>query len=217
MSNDHFVILLGGELVVNDQIIDICKHARVIAADSGILHADALKLKPELWVGDFDSAPPQTHEHHKHVEKLTFERQKDVTDGSLAMDAAIKRGAKQIDLIGAFGGERTDHMLGLMMEMMRVHATGLSISMHSGYESAWPLTDSGSVKPDLPKGSLFSILPLSNLVGLTIEGAKYPLLEASIEFGRSTTLSNVVSEDVKISLKSGKAVLIARPFDLSGI
>lgn len=202
-------------------MIAACKSARVIAADGGILHAAALDVVPELWVGDFDSAPSSVMEPYKHVEKLTFERQKDVTDGTLAIEYAVNEGARQIELYGAFGGERTDHMLALMMEMSRLSESGLQISMNSGFEKAWPLHAKEGYGAnwtfDLPKGSLFSILPLSDLVGLSIKGARYPLDNARIDFGRTTTLSNVVSDGPEISLQQGRAVMIARPFDHSGV
>ncbi|MCB1719598.1 MAG: thiamine diphosphokinase, partial [Candidatus Competibacteraceae bacterium] len=49
----HFVILLGGDLSPTPRLRDQVAGARAIAADSGIRHAEALGLDPELWTGDF--------------------------------------------------------------------------------------------------------------------------------------------------------------------
>ena len=53
----RFAILLGGDLTVTRTAApNKSRGRRIIAADSGMIHATALGLVPELWVGDFDSA-----------------------------------------------------------------------------------------------------------------------------------------------------------------
>lgn len=46
-----FVILLGGDLVVTERLKRQIAGARVLAADGGIRHAEALGVEPELWLG----------------------------------------------------------------------------------------------------------------------------------------------------------------------
>lgn len=215
-SSKRFVILLAGDLSVDDRINALCHSARVIAADSGISHAKALGVTPELWVGDFDSSPPELVEHYNHVEKLTFERQKDETDGSLAIKAALERGADEIVLLGPTGGTRFDHSLGILFEMLAWHEQGVQVFASTGDEEYWPIVDE-RVELELPKGCLFSILGLTPLRGLTIEGAKYPLQNIDVEFGSTHTLSNVVERNLNINITSGRAIIIARPKDFSGI
>ena len=74
----------------------------------------------------------------------------------------------------------------------------------------------GEREIDLPKGSLFSVLGLSPLSGLFIGNVRYPLADFSLPFGSSRTISNVAEGPVSLSLASGRAILIARPYDLSG-
>ena len=69
---------------------------------------------------------------------------------------------------------------------------------------------------DLPKGSLFSILPFSDLEGVVIENARYPLDGLDMVFGSSRTLSNIAEGPVTVGLNSGRGLLIARPHDFSG-
>ena len=52
--------------------------------------------------------------------------------------------------------------------------TVIDVLLTSGEEEAYPLLP-GSREIDLPKGSLFSILGLDTLTGLSIAGARYPL------------------------------------------
>ena len=62
-----FVILLGGTVHVTDRLRQQVAGARVLAADGGIAHADALGLKPELWLGDFDSTSRELDEKYADV------------------------------------------------------------------------------------------------------------------------------------------------------
>lgn len=215
-SSKQFVILLAGDLSVDDRINALCHSASVIAADSGMSHAKALGVTPELWVGDFDSSPSELTEHYNHVEKLSFARQKDETDGSIAIKSALERGANEIILLGATGGERFDHSLAILLEMLSYHDQGIQIFASTGEEEYWPIID-GQLKLELPKGSLFSILAFTPLKGLTIEGAKYPLQNIDVAFGSTHTLSNVVEQNLSIQIASGRAIIIARPKDFSGI
>lgn len=215
-SSKRFVILLAGDLSVDDRINALCHSARLIAADSGISHAKALGVTPELWVGDFDSSPPELLKHYNHVEKLAFERQKDETDGSLAIKVALERGAEEIILLGATGGARFDHSLGVLFQMLAYHEQGVNIFASTGDEEYRPIVNE-QVKLELPTGSLFSILALTSLHGLTIEGAEYPLQHIDVEFGSTHILSNVVERNLNISIASGRAIIIARPKDFSGI
>lgn len=210
-----FIILLAGDLVADDRVKARCQSARIIAADGGIVHAKSLGVSPELLLGDFDSTPPDLIERYKHVEKVTFERAKDMSDGSLAIRTAVDMGAQSIVLVGALGGSRTDHTFALMAEMLQVYAEGIDISMTSGTEECWPLDDK-LFEIDLPLGSMFSILPFSDLNGLSISGAQYPLDAVNVAFGSTHTISNIANGRVQITLQSGRAVLISRPHDFSG-
>ena len=69
----RFAILLGGNLTVTPRLKSQIRGARVIAADSGMMHAAALHLMPELWVGDFDSAGSELTMQYRDVPRETRE------------------------------------------------------------------------------------------------------------------------------------------------
>lgn len=216
MKRDRpFLILLGGELQITDRLVRQISHARVIAADGGMRHAADLAVEPELWVGDFDSSPEALMQRWPKIQRLPFPAEKNLTDGELAVDEALKRGADRIILAGALGGARSDHAVLHMTNACALHAGGLDIMLTSGEEEALPLSF-GAQTVDLPAGSLFSILNFSDVSGLSIKGARYPLNGFDLAFGSSRTLSNVAEGPVTITLQSGNALLLARPYDLSG-
>ncbi len=203
-----FVLLLGGSVHVTDRLKRLVAGARVIAADGGIAHAQALGLQPELWLGDFDSTLPDLEAQYAHVPRTVFPVAKDMTDGELGLDEAYRLGATEVILCGAFGGSRTDHTL-LHLTMATAHAAqGRKLVLTSGDEEAHPLV-AGSYAFDFADDTLFSIVAFTPLRGLYIEGARWPLENMELSFGSSLTMSNAVRGNLHVSLASGKAVLIA--------
>lgn len=210
-----FTILLGGPLTIDDRVRALIDGARVIAADGGIAHAAALGITPELWVGDFDSTSPELTERFSAIERLPFPAEKNFTDGELAIEQAIERGARRLVLVGAFGGERTDHALSHLLQAITLAERGLEVVLTSGIEEAAPMLP-GRLDLDLPAGSLFSVIGFTALTGLSLKNVRYPLDEADIGFGASRTISNVAEGRVSASLTSGRALVVARPHDFTG-
>ena len=215
MTDATFTILLGGALIPTERLKAAVAGSRAIAADGGMRHAAALGLAPELWVGDFDSSADLPVEDFPGVPRLPYPAQKAATDGEIAVEEALSRGARRLVLAGALGGERSDHALMHLLHAVSLAEEGFAIKLTSGEEEAWPLLP-GTCDIDLPRGCLFSILGLSPLAGLFIGNVRYPLNDFSLPFGSSRTVSNVADGPIRLSLASGRAVLIARPYDLSG-
>jgi thiamine pyrophosphokinase len=211
-----FAILLGGPVSVNQRLLRQLEGARAIAADGGIRHAGALGLLPELWVGDFDSSTDDLAIQYAEVPRLEYPAEKSLTDGELAVQTALERGATRILLVGALGGERADHAWAHLVQAMALTAAGIQVLLTSGDEEGYPFWP-GSMQLDLPRASLFSVLGLDALDGLTISNARYPLDEFHLPFGSSRTISNVAEGAVSFSLRAGRALVLARPHDFSGV
>lgn len=214
-TDETFAVLLGGTLEATPRVRADMAGARFVAADGGMRHAGTLGITPELWVGDFDSTPAELIAAWPGVERQPYPAAKSETDGAIAVAAAAARGARRILLAGALGGERSDHALMHLIHAVSLAEQGFSVKLTSGEEEAWPLL-AGPREIDLPEGSLFSILGLSPLAGLDLANVRYPLAGFSLPFGSSRTISNVAEGPVRLSLAAGRAVLIARPYDLSG-
>lgn len=209
-----FTILLGGELV-RTPLVDLqVAGTRVIAADAGIGHATMLGLMPELWVGDFDSVPPDLPDDLAAVPRKMFPPEKDKTDGELAIAAALERGATSLILAGAFGGPRADHAFLHLTLGMRLAEDGIKVLSTSGAQEAVPLLP-GRARFDYAEGTLFSILGFTDLSGLTVMGAKWPLDDVEVAFGSSLTISNEVESRLEIALGRGRALLLAHPYPVS--
>jgi thiamine pyrophosphokinase len=215
MIHSTFTILLGGDLRLTERLPQAIAGSRFIAADSGMRHAALLGVEPELWVGDFDSTDEELASRWPGVERRTYPPAKTETDGEIATSEAIECGATRLIFVGALGGDRSDHALQHLVHAMSLAERGLDILLTSGDEEAVPLLP-GKTTIDLPAASLFSVIGFTALEGLDILGARYPLQAFSLPFGSSRTVSNVAEGPVQFHLRSGKAMILARPYDLSG-
>ena len=204
------LILLAGPELPHPALLRAAKSADLlIAADAGAAHALWLGRRPEVWLGDFDSADPELKGLLEGVEIKAFPREKDATDAELAVAFARERGAKELLLVGALGGELDHSLLNLTLGV-RLFEEGINALLSGGGEWAFPLLPPGRALP-LSEGDAFSVVPLSPLSGLVIRGAKYELAGAEVGFGRGWTLRNRARGRVEIGLSSGRAVVIARP------
>ena len=204
----RFAILLGGAVTRTPELEAEIAGARVIAADSGIRHAGLLGVVPELWLSDFDSVSNTLLQANPEVPREVFPTDKDKTDGELAVDAALQRGAASLALVGAFGGSRQDHVLLHLTQAIRLAEQGIPTVLTSGDQVGQALSCGRTHAFDYPDGTLFSILPFSDLAGLTVAGAKWPLNAVEVPFGSSLTMSNVVEGQLTITLKQGRALLL---------
>ena len=211
----RFVILLGGNLERTPRLDAQLAGSRIIAADTGMRHAAALGLSPEVWVGDFDSVPPGLPDHLAAVPRRQFPPDKDTTDGELAITEAIDRGASSLILAGAFGGARADHAFLHQAFAVRRAKEGIEVVLTSGAQEGFPLLP-GTRTFDYKDGTLFSILGFSHLSGVTVSGAKWPLDGVEVPFGSSLTVSNEVRGGLRVSFSVGRALLIAHPYPGEG-
>jgi thiamine pyrophosphokinase len=105
-------------------------------------------------------------------------------------------------LVGGLGGQM-DHAFAHLMLLLRLHGRGLKIMMTSGHEEAWPLIDE-TVTLKLDRGTRLSVLPVSDLIGLSIAGVRWPLDVSDVALGSTLTLSNEASGGVvSVSLGTG--------------
>lgn len=205
----RFAILLGGDLTLTSRLRAQLHGARLIAADSGMMHAAALRVVPELWVGDFDSAGSELTMQYRDVPREAFPAEKDMTDGAIAVEEAIRRGASEIVLLGGLGGQ-TDHTAGLLGQSIAIARRGIACLLSSGIEEAWPLIP-GRMRADLPPETRLSLIPYADLEGLGLGGVKWPLDNRDVPMGSTLTLSNIALGPVDITLRAGHGIAIAYP------
>ncbi|HEX2429326.1 MAG TPA: thiamine diphosphokinase [Aestuariivirgaceae bacterium] len=204
-----FTVLLAGDITPTARLAAQIAGTHIIAADSGMRHAAALRVVPELWLGDFDSASDPLLAAHVDVPRLVFPAAKSMTDGELAIAEALQRGATGLVLVGGFGG-RTDHAMAHIQLAIRLAQKGVQTLITSGEEEGYPLLP-GERTIDLPPGSRFSVVPVTDLPALTLTGVRWPLDRRFVPAGSTLTISNEAFGPIGIALEGGLAIVIAQP------
>jgi len=187
--------------------------ALVIAADRGAWYCRRSGIRPDLVVGDMDSLPQGQLDEiiTLGAEVLRLKRDKDVTDTQAALEEAIRRGAGEIEILGAIG-TRFDHSLANVQLLALAQGAGVEACSLSGRQRIILVHGSHELRD--AQGCTISLLPLDAIVmGITLTGFAFGLCDGRMELGRPYGVSNVVMESpARISVRQGRllAVLTAR-------
>lgn len=209
MNDKRVVIFSGGDLY--PQYIDEIRPTDyVIGADKGALFLIRHGIKPDLAVGDFDSISPQELEHVRAECGNIVECDpvdKDLTDTELAIEMAAREEPGFILLMGGTG-TRMDHTLANVQMLNRAlqHQIQCAIMDRNNY-----ITLTGSKLEVIDRGYKYvSLLPLTpEVTGITLEGFRYPLDNATLKLGESLGISNVLlGERGQISIAGGLLLVI---------
>lgn len=160
----------------------------VIAADGGLaVFGDAA---PNLIVGDMDSAGKASLEKYRRMgsELLVAPVEKNETDSMLALDEAIRRGAKRITMLGATG-MRLDHTLSNLAMLKRAMQKGVALTIEDDEQ----VITIGRGEFDITgkKGQTVSILPMNASAHVTATGLYYPLENLLLANNKARGVSNV--------------------------
>lgn len=186
-----------------------------IAVDGGLGHADKLGIRPDILVGDFDSADPEVLSRYidaPDIEVRRFNPVKDYTDTDLAIRTAIEKGANCIYILGA-SGTRTDHMLGSIHCLKQALDAGVRCYLVDTNNRIHLM---GGIKPqpvpyievlyrDNQWGKYVSLIALTNEVShVNLSGFAYNMTDGTFCVGQSLGISNEIVDDAAtISLEQG--------------
>lgn len=180
----------------------------VICADAGLRHAQALGLRVDLLLGDFDSLDGAALEAARAAGMAIVQVpvEKDKTDSHLALEEALRRGAEEILLVGG-SGTRLDHTLS---NVLLLPECPVPITMTDGKSVARVLRDGQSLAVRREEGAYLSLVPLTPAVtGVAASGVYWPLEGATLRWGESLGISNrVVEPAARVSVGSGCLLVI---------
>ena len=176
-----------------------------IAADAGYKNALELGEGVDLLLGDFDS---YTGALPEDVETLRVPAEKDFTDTQMAVREALVRGAEELVIIGGLSG-RLDHTLSNLSILRQLWGSGVHTVMTDGSNRVRYLNGSTTLIPR-SHFKYLSIIALSEkLKGVSVEGCKYPLKNATLLRSNQYAVSNEIDGNCAlISLKKGECLII---------
>ena len=195
------VIFTGGEQVTDEKKIACALRGAdyILFADSGI---EILRRYPDLeidyLVGDFDSADPALLEQAKKRARqcIPLVPEKDETDTHAAVLIACRVGVDEIVILGGTG-KRLDHSLGNLNVLYALEQDGIRAQM-IGQQERVLCVRKRTLSLEGTAGKTFSIFPMESKATVSIQGAKYPLLQHTIYTGETIGVSNIAESDTVI-------------------
>ncbi len=213
---DKYILFLNSRYLSSDKdfYLNILKNKTTIAVDGGIRFFLRNRIYPDLLIGDFDSTPQMSKKYLSNFEVVRHPAEKDKTDGQLALEIALRRGGKQIEICGALGATEIDHTLGniFLLELVNKFKRKLGIKINAYLVSPTQrvfLLDDGTISLSGNKDDYISVIPLTDRVKLDFDGLRFPPPAGSLVFGNSLTLRNQFRrEKCRLSISGGKAIVV---------
>ncbi len=204
------IIFANGEFCPPENPLKIHADTLVIAADGGSHHCQALGIKPNVLIGDLDSASPDLIKEWQEtgVTVIRHPARKDQTDLELALFYAQENGAEQIEVYGAVGG-RLDMSYGNLLLLAHPDHTA-EIKLLCDGEEVQVLRQGTKITINGSRGDLVSLLSLQpGQSRITTVGLEYPLENENLAFGVTRGISNRLAADqATIQLNAGLLAVI---------
>ncbi len=209
MNKDNKVLIITGGRTDDDflsKLLEQEKFNMIIAADSGLVLADRLKVKLDYIVGDFDSVPEEVlSRYQKQSTPIeTFPREKDKTDTQIALELALMHEPSCIMFAGATGS-RMDHTIANIHLLLLPLQLSIDAFILDQNNKLYLKKESFIIEKEKQFGDYVSLLPFGETVrGLTLKGFYYPLDHIILPAGSSLGISNeIVDETGRVEFSEG--------------
>ncbi len=199
-------VIFGGmiEEIPSDIANFILPDTLLICADRGYLAGEKLGIKPNLIVGDFDSAEqPKTD-----IPIIKLPQKKDDTDLIFAVKEGIKLGCNRFVISGVTGG-RLDHTFASLQTLQYILSLGCEGFIYDFHSKVY-ITNSSLTLKKPKKSCYFSVFPFGEIAkGVSIIGGEYPLENADLNNSFPLGVSNSFRDDeVTVSVDAGTLLIM---------
>jgi thiamine pyrophosphokinase len=217
---NRVIIVANGELPDLEKARSLVQNGDyIICADGGTRHALSLAVRPDLIIGDLDSAEPGLVQSFKTngVEIELFPRDKNETDLELAINHAIEQEPSQIVILAALGGrlDQTLANIALLSDprlstLRQGSGQALDLRLDDGLEEIFLCRDQVEVHGG--SGDIVSLIPWQGAVSeVQTENLKWPLRKETLYPDKTRGISNEMLDDkARISIGSGLLLIVHR-------
>jgi thiamine pyrophosphokinase len=211
-SLPRIIIFANGELSNLEKARALLqKEDYIICADGGTRHALALNIRPDLIIGDMDSAEKGDLQNLKEAEVSIelFPHDKNETDLELALQRAIELNPTQIVIIAGLGG-RLDQTLANITLLTDPKLADFDVRLDDGVEEIFVCRDQVQVYGR--SGDLVSLIPWGGGVSeVHTRNLKWPLHKETLYPDKTRGVSNeMLGESASISIGSGLLLVVHR-------
>jgi thiamine pyrophosphokinase len=209
---NRIIIFANGELPDLDKARAILRDDDyILCADGGTRHASALDLKPDLVIGDLDSAESALLQslHADGVPIEDYPRDKNETDLELAIAKAIELDPKEIVILAALGG-RLDQTLANIALLTDARLSTLDTRLDDGVEEIFFCRTQAQVEGR--SGDLVSLIPWGREVtGIHTENLKWQLNGETLYPEKTRGISNeMTAPTAAVEIQSGLLLILHR-------
>jgi thiamine pyrophosphokinase len=181
-----------------------------ICCDGAIRHLERLNIKPDMIMGDMDSADAAGLKRFSAggVRILKYRPDKDATDTQLALECALGVKPEAIEIWGALGG-RIDHALANLFLLNLGEKAGIKTSLVDEYCEIFTVEKEAFFEES--SGQTVSLFALgSQTEGITLQGFQYPLADETLEMSSSRGISNVIIDSPATIRVNNGSLLVVR-------
>lgn len=180
----------------------------IIAADSGLVHADLLGIRVNYILGDYDSVDEKVLEKYMdNTEIVTYPKEKDYTDTDIAIKKALEMMPEKISIIGATGS-RYDHAMNNIFNMKQLLNNGIDCAIYDRNNKIYLKDNRFKILKCDQYGEYISFVPMTEKVKISITGTKYNASDLCLCQGMSICQSNEIVDDfAEITIQNGVIIV----------
>jgi len=207
----HIAVVANGDFSITPAIRACFLNADVVlACDNGAHFCDKYRRLPDLVLGDLDSLDSALRAKLQQagVPFDIYPADKAMTDLEIALHHAASLKPRVVTLLAALGGRWDQSLANLLllshpalrhMPMVVRAATSSVIFIQPGWRYDW----------DAPAATVFSLLPITPLTGVTLKGSQYTLTNASLAVGSTLPVSNTMqASQASVQVTQGMGWLV---------
>jgi thiamine pyrophosphokinase len=212
MEKQQGIIFTGGEgpepRILRRLIDNFAGRALLVAADSGLILAEAAGLKPDWIIGDMDSLGGEDRLRSYSPDRvIRHTAEKDCTDTELALALLWEKGCDEVWIAGG-GGGRIDHLFGIrdLFERGKFPRRWMTAAedIHCIDSAA-----NGVLTITLEQGGLVSVFPLGGGPWKAeSKGLKWPLNNVHWERGLYGLSNVALAPEIEVIAKQGRFMII---------